>query len=97
MKMPMLATKRKIGDDRAHWKGARVIAVLLALVVNCGSGTSAAAAEDGYDLWLRYRPLPAGFSVVVNYDNFRLDDRLAERCFGMIRGLAERYGSSVTR
>jgi propionate CoA-transferase len=44
-----------------------------------------------------YRPLPAGFSVVVNYDNFRLDDRLAERYFGMIRGLAERYGYTVTR
>ncbi|HTO47333.1 MAG TPA: acyl CoA:acetate/3-ketoacid CoA transferase, partial [Burkholderiales bacterium] len=44
-----------------------------------------------------YRPLPAGFSVVVDYDNFRLDDRLAERYFGMIRGLAERYGYTVTR
>src|SRR5215475_5288686 len=44
-----------------------------------------------------YRPLPAGFSVVVNYDNFRLDDRLAERYFGMIRGLAEKYGYAVTR
>jgi propionate CoA-transferase len=44
-----------------------------------------------------YRPLPAGFSVVVNYDNFRLDDRLAERYFGMIRSLAERYGYTVTR
>ena len=32
-----------------------------------------------------YRPLAPGFSVVVNYDNFRLDDRLAERYFGMIR------------
>jgi propionate CoA-transferase len=44
-----------------------------------------------------YRPLASGFSVVVNYDNFRLDDRLAERYFGMIRGLAERYGYTVTR
>ena len=44
-----------------------------------------------------YRPLSAGFSVVVNYDNFRLDDRLAERYFGMIRGLSERYGYTVTR
>ena len=44
-----------------------------------------------------YRPLPERFSVVVNYDNFRLDDRLAERYFGMIRGLAEKYGYTVTR
>jgi propionate CoA-transferase len=44
-----------------------------------------------------YRPLPAGFAVVVNYDNFRLDDRLAERYFGMIRSLTEKYGYTVTR
>jgi propionate CoA-transferase len=44
-----------------------------------------------------YRPLPAGFSVVVNYDNFRLDDRLAERYYGMIRSLHERYNYTVTR
>jgi propionate CoA-transferase len=44
-----------------------------------------------------YRPLPAGFSVVVNYDNFRLDDRLAERYYGMIRSLHERYNYTITR
>ena len=44
-----------------------------------------------------FRPLPAGFSVVVTYDNFRLDDRLAERYFGMIRSLTEKYGYTVTR
>jgi alpha-glucuronidase len=57
MKMPMLATKCKIGDDRARRDGTRIVAMLLALTLNCGVGMPPAAAEDGYDLWLRYRPI----------------------------------------
>jgi propionate CoA-transferase len=44
-----------------------------------------------------YNRLRRGFHVVVDYDNFRLDDRVAEQYFGMIRSLTEQFGYSVTR
>jgi propionate CoA-transferase len=33
----------------------------------------------------------------VNYDDFRLDDRVAERYFSMIENLGEEFGYTVTR
>ena len=44
-----------------------------------------------------YRRLRPGFSVVVDYDDFRLDDRVAERYFAMIESLAREFGYTVTR
>jgi propionate CoA-transferase len=44
-----------------------------------------------------YQRLRPGFSVIVDYDDFRLDDRVADRYFSMIRRLSERFGYTVTR
>jgi propionate CoA-transferase len=44
-----------------------------------------------------YERLRPGFSVIVDYDDFRLDDRVADRYFGMIEGLSKRFGHTVTR
>ncbi len=38
---------------------SRLIAWCAALFLTLGALPGAAQAEDGYDLWLRYRPLPA--------------------------------------
>ena len=46
------------------------------------------------DYFGRLRP---GFSVVVDYDDFRLDDRVADQYFRLIGSMAERFGYTVTR
>ena len=35
--------------------------------------------------------------MVVDYDDFRLDDRVADQYFHLIGSMAERFGYTVTR
>src|SRR5687768_4739561 len=53
MRRPALESHRPARPAGLRW-GAMLALPLLAVLV-----ASAARAEDGYDLWLRYRPLPA--------------------------------------
>ena len=46
------------------------------------------------DYFGRLRP---GFSVVVDYDDFRLDDRVADQYFRLSGDLVERFGYTITR
>ena len=48
--------ERFLRHVRARLAAALALGILLGLF---GSGPARAATEDGYDLWLRYRPLPA--------------------------------------
>jgi alpha-glucuronidase len=84
----------------------RTIAWLLLLSLSCSA--SAALAEDGYDLWLRYRPLPAEWldayhpkttELVPGAHSATLDVAQAElsRGLGALLGAAPPLSSHPTR
>lgn len=45
----------------------------------------------------RCREIRRRVSVIVNYDGFRLDDELSDRCAEMVRFLEENYYNQVSR
>jgi len=54
--MPMVTNKRKAGDAGRFQRFLHITALIL-LAALSGGATASAAAEDGYDLWLRYAPI----------------------------------------
>ena len=94
-----------IGSTRA---GRESVRLLLALLLLCFAGVArpgAARAEDGYDLWLRYRPLPTARAAelarhargVVIAEGADSDERVVAAAAELERGLGGLTGHAVRR